>query len=150
MSFSVNLAELQPVKALMHRIGHLPMGDLLELLGSEAESQTRRRIGEEKTDPAGDPWDEWSEAYAAHRPKKGGLLQLGGGLLDSISYSVDGDDAVSVGSNLVYAATQQYGRENEGGGMDIPARPYVGVSDENLVDLGDLTIRFIQRKAKGR
>lgn len=139
----VNLAGLLPVRRLLNRLSNLDVRQLLDVLGSEGESQTRRRIDEEKTSPDGEPWSDWSEAYAAARPAKGGLLELGGDLRDSLTYEV-GDDAVTIGSNLVYAATH-----NEGdAARNIPERRYLGVSDDNLDDLGELTMDFLAREAR--
>lgn len=135
---SVSLVGLLPARRVLDRLSRLETSRLLEVLGSELESQTRRRIAAEKTDPDGVPWAGWSEAYAEQRPPKGGLLELSGGLIDSIAYEV-GQDAVTVGSNLVYALTHQEGNSELG----VPARPYLGVSDENIADLGELVREFL-------
>lgn len=138
---TVNLAGLLPVKRKLDRLSRVNTARLLDVLGSELESQTRRRIGEEKTGPDGVAWDPWTEAYAAQRAAKGGILELDGNLRDSITYEV-GNDAVTVGSNLVYASVQQDGWDDK----NIPARPYLGVSDENLDDLGGLVLEFIAKE----
>ncbi len=139
----IDLAGLLPARRALDRLSRARTERLLDILGSEAESQTRRRITEEKTDAAGEKWEEWSDDYAARRPSKGGLLELDGDLVDSITYIV-GDDVIEVGSALVYAHRHQVGDEGDEGG--IPARPYLGVSEENLRDFGDLTIRFLERE----
>lgn len=138
----IDLAGLLPAKRALDRLSRLDTQRLLEILGSEAESQTRRRLSEEKTDPDGQPWKPWSKAYEARRPAKGGILDLDGELIDSIAYEVQ-DDAITLGSNLVYALVHQEGWKAK----NIPARPYLGVSDENLEDLGELVIDFIARTA---
>lgn len=138
----IDLAGLLPAKRALDRLSRLDTQRLLELLGSEAESQTRRRLSEGKTDPDGQPWKPWSKAYEARRPAKGGILDLDGELIDSIAYEVQ-DDAITLGSNLVYALVHQEGWKAK----NIPARPYLGVSDENLEDLGELVIDFIARTA---
>lgn len=138
----IDLAGLLPAKRALDRLSRLDTQRLLEILGSEAESQTRRRLSEEKTDPTGRPWDKWSDDYGARRPAKGGILDLDGGLIDSIAFEVE-NDAITVGSNLVYALVHQEGWEEK----NIPARPYLGVSADNLEDLGDLVIAFIAKAA---
>lgn len=145
-----NLAGLLPARRALDRLSQLRTERLLDVLGSELESQTRRRLTEEKTAPDGSEWDEWSESYAARRPAKGGLLELEGNLVDSITYQV-GHDAVTVGSNLIYAARQQDGDEGDGdeGDSGIPARPYLGVSADNLEDLGELVLGFLASEARG-
>lgn len=139
----IDLGRLLPIRRRLELLSRMRMDRLLDVLGSEQESQSRRRIHEEKTAPDGTPWAEWSEDYAARRPKRGGLLELDGGLVESIAYAIDGD-ALQVGSDLVYALVHQEGWEER----NIPARPYLGVSDENLDDLGELVIRFIEGEAR--
>lgn len=38
--------------------------ELLESIGAVVESQTRRRISSEKSSPAGEKWQDWSDSYA--------------------------------------------------------------------------------------
>lgn len=106
---------------------------LLDALGAEIETQTRRRIREEKTGSDGEEWAPWSERYAARREGRGGSLLLRDGHLDdSIQHFVrHGSDEVVVGSTMVYAATHQFGDPDRG----IPARPFLGFSPANEDDL---------------
>ena len=110
---------------------------LLEQLAGGVESQTRRRIGQTKTAPDGRRWAAWSAAYAATRGPGKSLLQSEGDLLDSIVSDVH-DDTAEVGSNLVYAATQQFGDDDRG----IPARPYLGISRRDHDELERLIEDF--------
>lgn len=82
--------------------------ELLESIGAVVESQTRRRISDEKTSPAGERWQEWSEGYRKTRNGNQGLLQGNGDLLDSIQYIV-GHGLVRVGSPLSYSGVHQDG-----------------------------------------
>jgi phage virion morphogenesis protein len=134
-------------RRLRDLFGRLPQArtdQLLEIVGSEIESQTRRRITDEKEAPDGTEWDEWSEGYAARRPAKGGLLDLDGHLLDSITYNADKDE-VAVGSNVAYARRHQEGDEDDG----IPARPYLGLSKENAVDVQRLVFDWVEKEMLG-
>lgn len=106
--------------------------ELFAALGAEGESQTRRRIAEEKTAPDGTPWPEWSADYARTRHDGHSLLMGEGGLLDSIE-SIANAHRAEVGSNLVTAAIHQHGGDEVG--IPIPARPYLGLSDDNLTDM---------------
>ncbi|GAB7078763.1 phage virion morphogenesis protein [Megalodesulfovibrio paquesii] len=126
---------LDKLNAMLDRFAASIQGrrpELLAAMGAEVESQTRRRIQDEKTSPAGGSWPGWSPRYAATRHGGQSLLQAEGGLLDSIQSFADGDGA-EVGSNLVYAAIHQFGGAEVG--SNIPARPYLGVSDANAADL---------------
>lgn len=82
--------------------------ELLESIGAVVESQTRRRISDEKTSPAGERWEEWSEGYRKTRSGNQSLLQGNGDLLDSIQYIVE-RSRVRVGSPLSYSGVHQDG-----------------------------------------
>lgn len=114
---------------------------LLEVLGAEVESQTRRRLAEEKTGPDGKAWPAWSDAYAATRHGGHSLLEDEGHLRDSIQFLVHPDE-VEIGTNLVYGAIHQWGGAGVGK-PGLPERPYLGVSDENAADLEAVLSRFV-------
>lgn len=130
------LYDFSGVNALAKRvakIGELDRFRLLDAVGATVESQTRRRIGEDKEGPDGAPWPDWSDRYAKSRHGNQSLLESEGYLLASLGYAVSlGAGQVEVGSNLVYAATQQFGDDKR----NIPERPYLGLSsdDEDEVD----------------
>ena len=126
--------DFRGLEALQQRINKLAKGDrkkLLDVIGATVESQTRRRIQEEKESPEGDAWPAWSDNYAARRPEGASLLMSTDHLLDSITFLKEDKNSVAVGSNIIYAATHQFGDEDR----NIPARPYLGVSDDNEKDL---------------
>jgi len=136
-SFTVKVEGLAELDARIAKLGSLELHDLLEAVGAEVESQTRRRIEFERTSPDGKAWPEWSEDYAKTRHSNQSLLLSTGDLLDSIQYGVD-SDGVRVGSNQVYAATHQFGRGA------IKERPFLGLSDENLDDIERVVADFIE------
>ncbi len=103
---------------------------LYRAMGAEVESQTRRRIEDERTAPDGTPWPAWSNGYAASRHGGHSLLQNEGDLVDSLTHLVTGD-GVEIGTNLVYGATHQFGRDDQ----HIPARPFLGLSEANAADV---------------
>lgn len=82
--------------------------ELLDSLGGIVESQTRRRIADEKTSPDGQRWDDWSSSYAKTRHGNQSLLQGEGDLLGSIQYQVQRNQ-VRIGSPLAYAGVHQDG-----------------------------------------
>lgn len=133
--------------------------ELLESIGAVVESQTRRRISDEKTSPAGERWEEWSEGYRKTRSGNQSLLQGNGDLLDSIQYIVE-RGRVRVGSPLSHSGVHQdgfagsvpvsahkrlihqaFGRAlkhpvwqtvgSHNRMMDIPQREYLGLSTAN-------------------
>jgi len=113
--------------------------DIMGPVAAIIESQTRRRISEDKTAPDGTPWADWSPAYAKTRGKGKSLLESGGYLLDSIFGEKRGDEAI-IGSNRVYAAIHQFGSEDE----TVPARPYLGLEGEDADDVLDLVVAHLE------
>ncbi len=118
----------------LSRLDGFRMAELADAAGAILESSTRGRF-DTKTDPDGTAWVPWSEAYDDTREDRHSLLVEEGDPRDSIaSYSTGSE--VHVGSNLIYAAHHHFGGDETGGG--IPARPYLGISDEDGTDLADL------------
>lgn len=136
--FTVEAVGLGPALAKLNALaGPGRASEALPLIGALIENQTKARIAHEKTSPDGEAWPAWSERYAASRHHGHSLLQAEGHLLDSIAWTVEGEDELQVGSNLVYAAIQQFGG-TEGkarGAAAIPARAYLGLSDQNISDI---------------
>lgn len=120
---------------LVARIGSA--APLLETLGGAVESQTRRRLGHDKEGPDGQPWPDWSPAYAATRHGGQHLLESTGTLIDSVHYMVQGTDRVAVGSGMVYAAIHQFGGA-EAGQPHLPARPWLGVGHDDEAEIEEV------------
>ncbi len=138
------------LKSLNHSINQMaglisPPNDLLAVVGAVVESQTRRRILEEKAAPDGSIWDDWSDKYAATRHSGHSFLEGDGDLVDSLGWNIS-DNKVSVGSNLVYAAIQQFGGDEVG--INIPARAFLGLSADNEKELIDVVEAFIANEIR--
>lgn len=133
LALRVDLRDVSRLSDRLARIGRASPDPLLDAVGALLASSAKRRIRSEKRGPDGEPWRSWTPAYAATRHAGQSLLLAGGGLDDSITHLVAGH-GVEVGSNLVYAAIHQL----SGAGTsrpNIPARPYLGVSDEDAQDI---------------
>jgi phage gpG-like protein len=61
-----------------------------------------------------------------------------GDLLQSPTGQVTGDDEIMVSTNVPYAR-----RQNDGGG-GIPARPFMGLSQENIAETKDLVAAWFE------
>ncbi|TVO57537.1 phage virion morphogenesis protein [Denitromonas halophila] len=75
------------------------------------------------------------------------LIGIVGALSTQIYYDVDGD-SLRVGSPMAYAAMQHFGgRKSEFGHLwgDIPARPFLGISDSDEREIGDIVSRYLSR-----
>ncbi len=143
-AFQLTVKGLAGVEALLMRLNDPPMDDFLDAVGALVVSQTQSRLADEKAGPKGEAWLELNPAYKARKKGSGGLLQLEGDLVNSITHLVH-SGGVEVGSNLVYAAHHQYGSEKESGrGSGVPARPYLGVSAENMDEIERVCERFLE------
>jgi phage virion morphogenesis protein len=121
----VDISGLAGVRQALDNFARFDRRGLLDTVGAVVESQTRRRISDEKESPDGMLWPAWSGKYAKKRGAGHSLLESGGDLLDSIDHQVPpGAAHVEIGTNMIYAATHQFGDDER----NIPARPYLGVS----------------------
>ncbi len=137
LTLALNVQGLDRANRQLQALASADYDDLLAGLAAEVESQTRRRIQQEKTAPDGTPWAPLNPDYKARKRERsgGGILELEGDLRDSLESRVAGGEAViAMGINLPYAAIHQLGGEAVGMPW-IDARPYMGVSDDNLDDL---------------
>lgn len=129
---------LKKFQQVLQRASKLDKPELLDQMAQVMLEQARTRLDSTKESPDGDSWEPLSPEYA--KTKKGNeILEERGSLLDSLQ-AVAGSDGVSLGSNLLYAAVHLYGDEERG----IPARPYLGFSDDDLVELGEVAEAFLE------
>ena len=73
--------------------------------------------------PNGEPWEPLAPETLARKKGEDRILQHSGTLRDQLNYQISGR-TLTFGSNQEYAATHQFGREDDG----IPARPFLGLT----------------------
>lgn len=142
---TTTLEGLQPVLARLNAVGDpRRIGEGLAQIGGLIESQTRRRF-DERTSPDGDPWAPWSKGYKKKTGKAQTLLVATGAFRDSMAWDLNGEE-LRVGSNLVYAALHQFGGTDDmaPGPAAVPARPVLGVSDENAREIEEAMADWIE------
>lgn len=136
--------------------------DVLEIMGAFGESTAKGRIDSSGPGPDGKPWRAWSAAYAQTRTtrtlgkgsnlsaKKTGhsLLRASLALYNSIGWEVPNDESVEFGSNLVYAAVQNFGSASDDP-HNIPAREYIGFSSDEISELEQILADWSQSKLEG-
>jgi phage virion morphogenesis protein len=109
---------------------------LLQNIGDHLVASSRARIRTTKADPDGNAWEPWAPATRAARIKAGtagsGLLYDTGTLFNSITASISRNRAV-VSTTVPYATYLQNGTIN------MPARPFLGVSQGDM----DAIRRFV-------
>ena len=150
---------------------------LLKEIGEDQAEATKRRFAS-ATDPDGNAWAPNSAVTLANysalfaRKKDGSLTKRseqklagkkpGTGetrmLATTINYQPRGDDAVSIGSPMVYASTFHYGAKSGEFGFgvyatrngsfpipwgDIPARRFLGVSAADQANIADLIRNYL-------
>ena len=136
-------ADIAVAAEALGRLTDDQLGLLAYEIGALIEDQTKLRIADEKTAPDGTPWAPWSARHAATRNTgnaiRHSLLVGEGDLRDSIQNFTTGTAAV-VGTPLIYGATHQFGSANG----TIPARPYLGLSNDNRLAIEELVIGRIE------
>lgn len=120
---SVDTREIEKaLQDLQHAVGDLQPAfhDIGEYLLRSHDERFRAGV-----DPDGNPWEALSSEYAAKKPKnQDKVLVLSGDLMDSLNYQVSPTE-LEFGTNSIYGATHQFGREEDG----IPKRPFLGLSE---------------------
>ena len=143
VALTYDVTQLDVAASILNGIsGLIDPAQITKTVAGTIDTQTRRRIQDEKTAPDGTPWADWSPAYAETRHSGQSLLQGEGDLLDTLFGKQRGDDAV-VGSPEIYAAIQQHGGA-EVGKPELPARQFLGVSDDNAREIEDVVITYLQ------
>jgi phage virion morphogenesis protein len=163
-AISFDLKEIDAVKKLLANaaLDSADRGRLLHSIGEEMVEQTRERF-ETKKSPEGDTWKSIAEKTRRYYERATGFapkppLVLTGELRHSITSEVQGGAwAVLVGAAKEYAAIHQWGGEIRpksapalfvpGYGRlqkaTIPARPYLGVSQDDMKAIEAVAAAFL-------
>lgn len=165
VTVDVNLNRVADAINRLIALGGRP-GPLLNDIGELLFDRTLERFDLE-IDPDGRPWAPLSPDYLASNKKKrsrfpNNILRRSGGLRQTINFRIEGDSVIVgagadqgiVGEALAndparrsgpffYAATHQFGRGA------IPARPYLGFSDDDDRSVETLIVGHIQRLITG-
>lgn len=138
---------------------------VLAEIGEDMAESTKRRFSTTKA-PDGTPWApnsattiaRYSDLFArkkdgtrskAAQAKIDGKKPLTGetrALATTINYQLQVDNAVSIGSPMVYAAMQQYGGKKSDFPHlwgNIPARPFLGASEADKTNIADLVRSYM-------
>lgn len=136
------------------------MADIADLLFESTDQRFDTGLS-----PAGTPWAPRSPAtlaaYAAARPvKRPGPkpLTVSRGLRESL-FPFSGPDHAGVASSALYSAVHQFGAARGAFGSDrrarpipwgdIPARPFLGVSEQDRQDILDAVAEWLSGAAGG-
>lgn len=147
ISFQIDSSDITAALLKIAPIVDFDPLQLMSEIGSMGESQTRRRIAEEKTGPDGTPWLPNTQGTSI-------LMKSGQHLLGYMTFNAS-DDMAEWGSSWPYAHVHQDGMTiipKQAGALafklgdkmvvaqkvTIPARPYLGLSEENRTDIEQL------------
>ncbi|HJA79948.1 MAG TPA: phage virion morphogenesis protein [Candidatus Desulfovibrio intestinavium] len=120
-----------------HKLGNTQA--LMDSIGEALVSGTLKRFDDEE-DPTGKKWKPSARATA----EGGQTLTDTATLRRSIEYATT-SDKVMVGSNLRYARIHQKGgKTGKGHKVDMPARPYLGVSAEDMDEVRAVMTDFLK------
>jgi phage gpG-like protein len=120
--FEVHGAER--LERILDRLAKIGSRQLFQRMADLMVTRSKQRFIT-KRDPDDEPWDDWSDEYAATRPAAASLLMDSRKLRNSIEARVAGD-VLQIGSEMDYAAAVQ------------AKRPFFGVGrfdEEELLDL---------------
>lgn len=133
-------------------------GPALRSIGEELQRTTQDRFdpGQKKA-PDGTPWARNSPVTIARKGRDNPLYQ-GGDLQGLIRYQLVGRAGVEVGTDRKYGAAHQFGmvkgyagRTRRGAPIpwgDIPARPYLGASEEDGARIIEILRDYLARQAE--
>lgn len=144
VSITVDVSDFAHVERLVSRLSAFDATELMSAIGAMGESQTRRRITDEKTAPDGTAW-------APNREGTSILLKSGEHLLGSVAWTSSAAEA-EWGASWEYAHVHQEGATIKpqqaerlafrvGGKLfrpkqvTIPARAFVGLSADNAEEI---------------
>ena len=146
---TVDIGEMQKLAEVLNHsaLSASDRQSLMKGLGSEIVEQSRSRILETQRDPEGNQWQDYADSTLRGLKAKGlanvvSLLHRSGMLQSSIEVQRKSSWDVLVGSVMEYAAVHQWGYKKR----NIPARPYLGLSTDDIADLTNLAALFLKGK----
>ena len=141
---SVNIKELETLTKKLKGYALTPAqeNNLLKSLGVEIETQISERIESTKRDPEGKTWaelaDKTRQYLLKHFPSARPPLWRTGELLDTIESQVSG-------AVLLTGTTKEYaGYLQDGTKRGMPARPFIGLSAQDISDLADVIDEWLK------
>lgn len=134
---SIEVVDEDGLKQALHGLADRTqnMQSAFDEIGSALLTRTQERF-EDEAGPDGSPWPEHSFVTLRRRGAGAPKLRDQGHLYASLAYSASQSSA-AVGTNRRYARIHQSGgRAGRGGSAEIPARPYLGINDDDRREMG--------------
>lgn len=114
------------------------MAPVFDEIGNTVVSNTQGRM-KQGVKPDGSP----------QKPvQRGGTPLVDQGILRGSITHQPSNDQVEVGTNVIYAAIHQFGGQaGRGHAVTIDARPYLGISSEDELDINDIVHDYLEAAA---
>ncbi len=135
---------LDALQSLHQRMNDLTpvLQDIGEYLTTSTKDRFAAGIG-----PDGNAWDQNSDVTLERKRGTKPLIGETHRLSNELSYFI-GNNELTFGSPLEYAAVQQFGADQGDFGHgspwgDIPARPFIGISDDDQVEILDIINSYL-------
>lgn len=121
--------------AMLQRLEDFNARAMFDDIGGYLDSEVTNRFVEGK-DPDGNLWEQSERA----KNEGGSTLVDYGHLRDSITHFVFLDGSgLEQGTDMVYAAIHQFGGEaGRNHSVTLPARPYIGINDDDEVEIDNI------------
>lgn len=148
-SFTVKVKDFdgKPISSLFERLRSAGADARLVFadVGEELLITHRARFAAQQS-PDGERWQELSPAYSRRKKKNTSrILRLDGFLEDLMRWQATAA-RLSFGTDRIYGATHQFGDDSR----NIPARPYLGISDDDRSRIIRVLERHLRQVIEGR
>ena len=114
---------------------------LMQAIGSVLEGSTRGRFAD-KQSPNGVAWAVLMPSTIKAKNGRSNILVDSGDLIRSITFHAS-NDSVVVGTDRPYGKYHQTGTKKANGTTKMVARPFLGLSEQDKSDIGDLINDFL-------
>jgi len=151
MSFKIDI-EFDDAELTRALNGLLSMGqdlsEMMDTIGQGVADSTKERF-DTGLAPDGSPWKPSIRALA----EGGKTLVKSGDLKTSFRHEVNGNEVVvgPTGASVIYAAIHQFGgKAGRNLASVIPARPFLGISQDDEIEISSVIGDFLREAADGR
>lgn len=114
---------------------------LMQAIGSVLEGSTRQRFAD-KQSPNGVAWAVLMPSTVKAKNGRSNILVDSGDLIRSITFHAS-NDSVVIGTDRPYGKYHQTGTKKANGNTKMVARPFLGLSEDNKSEIGDLINDFL-------
>jgi phage virion morphogenesis protein len=142
INVEINDREVLAAMRRLHAAG-TDMAPVFSSIGERMLINTRARFGKQES-PEGVAWAPLSPAYRARKKKNKDKILIAFGYLfgPGLRYQASAS-GVEFGTDRIQGATHQFGRG------PIPARPFLGLSDDDRRDILDIVSDHLRRALSG-